>query len=180
MTGSKKCCVKSCKNYGTFRFPSNKDLRLKWVDAIKEEIIIDENEQIDVRFKSSFLCRAHFEETDVKKAKDGRLKLKSSAIPSIKPANPIRQKLNINKPPSQQKVSCESCNKVFTRKANLDKHLKVACGNVHCKEDHEHQIINIQFDSFEDGEAYMTSEELGKSVLKINFLQCPIQMSTIN
>ena len=72
-----------------------------------------------------------------------------------------KQKLNIKKPPSQQSVSCDSCNKIFTRKANLEKHLKGACGNVHCKESHEHQIINIQFDSFEEGEAYMTSEELG-------------------
>ena len=161
MTGSKKCFVKSCKNSGTFRFPSNKELRLKWIDAIKDEIIVMEDEQIDVRLKSSFLCRSHFEDTDVKRAKDGRLKLKSSAIPCLEPQHPIKEKLNATKPPSQQKVSCGSCNKVFTRKANLDKHLKVACGNVHCKEEHEHQIINLQFDSFEEGEAYMTSEELG-------------------
>ena len=162
MTGSKKCFVKSCNNSGTFRFPSNKDVRLKWIDAIKDEIIILEDEQIDKRLKSSFLCRSHFEDTDVKRAKDGRLKLKSSAIPCLQPEHPIKEKLKVSKPPSQQKVSCGSCNKVFTRKANLDKHLKLACGNVHCKEDHEHQIINLQFDSFEEGEAYMTSEELGK------------------
>ena len=59
---------------------------------------------------------------------------------------------------------------MFTRKANLDKHLKVACGNVHCKEEHEHQIVNLQFDSFEEGEAYMTSEELGIQTFIQNLL----------
>ena len=168
MTGSKKCFVKNCKNSGSFRFPSNKELRLKWIDAIKEEILVIEDEQIEKKLRSSFLCRSHFEDSDVKRAKDGRLKLKSSAIPSLEPEHPIRQKLTITKPPSQQKVSCKSCNKVFTRKANLDKHLKAACGNVHCKEDHEHQIINLQFDSFEEGEAYMTTEELGNDIFNDN------------
>ena len=161
MTGLKKCFVKSCNNYGSFRFPSNNDLRLKWIKAIKHET--DSGQDGDIsHFNSSFLCRAHFEENDVKKAKDGRLKLKTSAIPSLKPSHPIKQKLSPTKPPSQQKVHCDTCNKVFTRKANLEKHLKIACGNVHCKENHEHQIINLRFDSFEEGEAYMITEELGK------------------
>lgn len=167
MTGMKRCFVKSCKNYGSFRFPANPDLKLKWIEAIKNETDFEgDNDRLNLN--SSFLCRAHFEDTDVKKAKDGRLKLKTSAIPCLKPINPIKQKLNVTKPPSQQKVCCDNCNKVFTRKANLEKHLKIACGNVHCKENHEHQIINLQFDSFEEGEAYMTAEELGKT--KFNLL----------
>ena len=162
MTGLKKCYVKSCTNYGTFRFPSNCELRSKWVEAIGSETNAGGGDEFDTNLKTSFLCRGHFEDSDVKKAKDGRLKLKSSAVPSLKPANPIKSKVNFTKPPSQQKVHCDSCNKVFTRKANLEKHLKKACGNVHCKENHEHQIINLQFDSFEKGEAYMTAEEMGK------------------
>ena len=167
MTGLKKCYVKNCENYGSFRFPSNDELRSKWVEAIKPKSNFDENNDMVQGVKASFLCRAHFEETDVKKAKDGRLKLRTSAIPSLKPTCPITQKINISKPPSQQKVHCENCRKVFTRKANLDKHLKGACGNVHCKEKHEHQIINIMFNSFEEGEAYMIAEELGNLIKRI-------------
>lgn len=172
MTGSKKCFVKGCKNYGSFRFPSNYDLRSKWIQAIKQGMDFEEGSDISY-LNSSFLCRGHFEDHDVKKAKDGRLKLKPSAIPSLEPTNPIRQKVNITKPPSQQKVHCDNCNKVFTRKANLEKHVKVACGNVHCKENHQHQIINIQFDSLEEGEAYMTAEELGKRKIKASIIISP-------
>ena len=175
MTGLKKCFVKNCKNYGSFRFPSNQDLKSKWLKAINADADLRDDYSNVTQLKSSFLCRAHFEDTDVKKAKDGRLKLKTSAIPCLEPTNPIKQKLNIKKPPSQQSVRCDSCNKVFTRKSNLEKHLKGACGNVHCKENHEHQIINIPFDSLEEGEAYMTSEELGKRKV-----ECPFILSRLD
>ena len=167
MTGIKKCFVKDCHNYGSFRFPCNPEMRLKWIEALNGK---DQGsggikeEECKSKLNSSFLCRSHFEESDVKHAKDGRMKLKPLVIPSLHPKNPIKQEKVITKPPSQQKVFCDSCHKVFTRKANLEKHLKKACGNVHCKENHEHKVVNLQFDTFEDGEAYMTAEEMGKTL----------------
>lgn len=92
------CSVPGCKNTGTFRYPKDKELRLRWCIAIHRE---------DARKKlwrpsdhgDDRVCERHFKDDDILvlppiNASQGRRVLKEGAIPSIFPFAPAKENAN--------------------------------------------------------------------------------------
>ena len=55
---------------------------------------------------------------------------------------------------------CNNCRKVIKTRSSLQYHLGVAQCGPQCKEDHEHEWINKEFDSLEEAREYILAEEL--------------------
>lgn len=55
---------------------------------------------------------------------------------------------------------CNNCRKIIKTRSSLQYHLGVAQCGPQCKEDHEHEWINKEFDSLEDARNFIISEEL--------------------
>lgn len=82
------CCVPQCSTRGYrdsdgakvsfYSFPSDKDLKKKWIHAIRR----DEGTSFQVT-KTTVVCSRHFREDDVKKTLAGKHVLKAGIIPSV-------------------------------------------------------------------------------------------------
>ncbi|CAN7948855.1 unnamed protein product [Ixodes hexagonus] len=108
------CCVPVCTQYGYadksgrkvsyHRFPSDAEIKKKWIAAIKR----DEGPLFQVS-KSTKVCSLHFLETDfwTNVASDHRL-LQGSAVPSV---FPFRKTKPSRKPPCQRTVSTSPARK---------------------------------------------------------------------
>ena len=113
----KRCCVYKCRgNYkntatiSVFRFPTNLELKNKWIKNFHREKEFTVN-------KESVVCAAHFHESEIIKEdaieKDGVIlkfprilpKLKDGAIPTIFPSYPSY--LSSNKPSTYERNNLE-------------------------------------------------------------------------
>ena len=55
---------------------------------------------------------------------------------------------------------CNNCRKIIKTRSSLQYHLGVAQCGPQCKEDHEHEWINKEFDSLEEAREFILAEEL--------------------
>ncbi len=69
------CFVPECKSSGTnglHRFPTDPDLRMKWIEKVRANPT-----------KYSKVCRNHFKESDLVIDVDGKKRLASKAVPCL-------------------------------------------------------------------------------------------------
>ncbi|XP_074662884.1 uncharacterized protein LOC141915296 [Tubulanus polymorphus] len=78
------CCVPLCKSrVGGFKFPTNTDLKMKWLVAIKLQSS-EKSAKLWQPSDTAIVCHRHFLPTDYKQTLTGsRRKLKENAIPRI-------------------------------------------------------------------------------------------------
>ena len=103
------CCVPECTKKGYheedgskvsyFQFPSEKQMKKKWIHAIRR----DEGKDFKISY-STKVCSRQFRNEDIKKTLAGKICLKPGAIPSI--FSWIRTSLRKRKPPTERNI-CE-------------------------------------------------------------------------
>jgi hypothetical protein len=65
----KYCCVPLCGGFGGHKFPTDKEIHLKWRVAIKR--MDERTKKLWTPGKEDIVCHSHFTEDDYKKTESG-------------------------------------------------------------------------------------------------------------
>ncbi len=81
-----QCCVRGCKiktTNGLHSFPANKSIAQKWIEAIKNNQLINLLNEGKLSRSFKKVCRNHFKESDFVQNSNGKSQLVANSVPSL-------------------------------------------------------------------------------------------------